>query len=64
MCGIFPNTTRPAIRKETMIEKAQEVIRKNLQTVQQIASLPGENAAESEVILNSIIHPATTQEDE
>jgi hypothetical protein len=45
-----------------MIEKAQEVIKKNLQTVQQIASMPGENAVESEVILNSIIQSVTTQE--
>jgi hypothetical protein len=62
VCGIFPDFTRPAIHKEAMIEKAQEVINKNLQTVQQIASPPGENAAESEVILNPIIQSVTTQE--
>jgi hypothetical protein len=45
-----------------MIQKAQEVIKKNLETVQQIAYLLGENAAESEVILNSIIQAVTTQE--
>jgi hypothetical protein len=45
-----------------MIQKAQEVIKKNLATVQQIAYLLGENAAESEVILNSIIQSVTTPE--
>jgi len=62
VCGIFQDITKPAIHKEAMIEKAQEVIKENQQTVQQIASLPGENAVESEVILNSIIQSVTTQE--
>jgi len=31
------------------------VIQKNLKTVQQIAYLLGENAADSEIILNSIV---------
>jgi len=60
--AFFQDITKPALHKEAMIEKAQEVIKKNLQTVQQIASMPGENAVESEVILNSIIQSVTTQE--
>ena len=60
--GIFQDITKPTIHKEPMIEKAHEVIKTNLQTVQQIASLLGENSAESEVILNSIIQSVTTQE--
>jgi iron only hydrogenase large subunit-like protein len=62
VCGIFQDITKPTIHKEAMIQKAQEVIKKNLETVQQIAYLLGENAAESEVILNSIIQSVTTQE--
>jgi len=62
VCGIFPDISRSAIHKEAIVEKAQEVIRENLQTVRQIASLPEENAAKSEVNLNSIIQPVTTQE--
>ena len=62
MCGIFQDITKPTVHKEAMIQKAQEVIKKNLATVQQIAFLLGENAAESEVILNSIIQAVTTQE--
>lgn len=60
VCGIFQDITKPTVHKEAMIQKAQEVIKRNLSTVQQIAYLLGENAAESEVILNSIIHSMTT----
>jgi PAS domain S-box-containing protein len=62
VCGIFQDITKPTIHREAMIQKAQDVIKKNLATVQQIAYLLGENAAESEVILNSIIHAMTTPE--
>ena len=50
------------LSKEAMIQKAREVIKKNLATIQQIAYLLGEHAAESEVILNSIIRSVTTPE--
>lgn len=60
--GIFQDITKPTIHKEAMIQKAQDVIKRNLATVQQIAYLLGENAAESEVILNSIIQSITTPE--
>lgn len=53
--GIFEDVTQPAVRKEQIIRRTQEVIQKNLQTVQQIAYLIGENAAESEIALNSIV---------
>ena len=53
--GIIQDITKPAVRKEQVIRKAREVIEKQLATTQQIASLLGENAAESEITLNSII---------
>ncbi|WP_420236677.1 [Fe-Fe] hydrogenase large subunit C-terminal domain-containing protein [Telmatobacter bradus] len=53
--GIFQDITEPAFQKEQIIERAREVIQKNLKTVQQIAYLLGENAADSEIILNSIV---------
>ena len=40
---------------EAVIEKAEEVIRKSMTSVQQIAALLGDNAAETEIMLNSII---------
>jgi iron only hydrogenase large subunit-like protein len=53
--GILQDITKPAVRKEQVIRKAREVIQKQLATTQQIAYLLGENAAESEITLNSII---------
>lgn len=52
--AVLKDVTEPVVQKEHIVEKAQEVIDKNLETVQKIAFLLGENAAESEVILNSI----------
>lgn len=53
--AIIQDITKPAVQREQVIRRAQEVIQKNLATVQQIAYLLGENAAESETTLNSII---------
>jgi len=53
--GIIQDITEPAVHKAQVIRKAREVIQKNLSTTQKIAYLLGENAAESEITLNSII---------
>lgn len=53
--AIFQDITSPVVRRKNIIEKAQQVISKNISTVQKIASLLGENAVDTEVILNSII---------
>ncbi len=53
--GIFQDVTVPWIRKDRVVSQARAVIRKNVATVQKIAYLLGENAAESETILQSII---------
>ena len=53
--GIIQDITAPAIQKEQIVKKAKQVITQNLQTVQKIAYLLGENASDSEVILNSIV---------
>jgi iron only hydrogenase large subunit-like protein len=55
LCGIFQDITKPIFQKEQIIGRTREVIQKNLKTVQQIAYLLGENAADSEIILNSIV---------
>ncbi|HWR52115.1 MAG TPA: [Fe-Fe] hydrogenase large subunit C-terminal domain-containing protein [Bryobacteraceae bacterium] len=55
VCGIFRDATKPTLEKEQIIQRARQVIQKNLLTVQQIAYLIGENAAESEITLNSIV---------
>ncbi len=53
--AVFQDITSPAVRKETIIKKTEEVIEKSLNSVQQIASLLGENAAETQLILSSLI---------
>jgi len=60
--GIIQDITKPAVQKEQVIRKAREVIQNSLSTVQKIAYLLGENAAESEITLNSIIESFTVQE--
>lgn len=62
--GIFQDITLPVVKKEQIIKKTQEVINKHLTTVQQIACLLGENAAESEVLLNSIIEMYSVEKGE
>ncbi len=53
--AVFQDITEPAIQKEQIMDRARAVIRKNLKTAQQIAYLLGENAADSQIILNSMV---------
>ncbi len=53
--GIIQDVTVPWVQRDNIIKKATQVLEKNVSTVQQIAYLLGENAAESESMLNSII---------
>jgi iron only hydrogenase large subunit-like protein len=53
--GIFNDVTEPQMKKEEVIKRAGEVISKNLETVQKIAYLLGENASQTEIVLNTII---------
>jgi len=62
--GILQDITEPAVRKAELIRKAQEVIQRSLATTQKIACLLGENAAESEITLNSIIESFSPAEPE
>lgn len=52
--GIIQDITEPAVQREQIIQRAQDVVRRNVTTVQKIAYLLGENAAETEMILESI----------
>lgn len=52
--GILQDITEPAVQREQILQRAQEVVRKNMATVQQIAFLLGENAAETEMMLDSL----------
>ncbi len=53
--GVVEDITAPQNQKKRTITQARKVIEKNLSVVQKIAFLLGENAAETESMLNSII---------
>lgn len=53
--GLFQDITAPWIQKDRVISQARKVMSQNLRTVQKIAYLLGENAAEAEAALTSII---------
>lgn len=52
--AIVENVTDNTLRHDEIRKKAQEVIQKNITTVQEIASLLGEHIVDTEVILSSI----------
>jgi len=60
--AILQDITQSTMHKEQIIARAQQVIQKNLTTVQQIAYLLGENAAESETTLNTIVESFSVKE--
>jgi len=60
---IIQDITKPAIKRDVVISKAQGVIKNNLMTVQKIAFLLGETAAETEITLNEIISAYKTNEE-
>ncbi|MBN2261927.1 MAG: PAS domain S-box protein [Prolixibacteraceae bacterium] len=53
--AIIRDMSAPMLERAEIIERARQVNRKNMKTVQQIAFLLGENAAQTEELLNSII---------
>lgn len=52
--GIIQDVTNMEMKKEQIAERARDVIKKNLATVQQIACTLGEHMAETEILLRSI----------
>ncbi|MBN1971365.1 MAG: PAS domain S-box protein [Candidatus Delongbacteria bacterium] len=53
--AVIVDMTNPVTNKEEIIERTEEVIRRNLETVHQVAYLLGENAAKTEDMLGSLI---------
>jgi PAS domain-containing protein len=53
--GVIYDMTAPEQQRERTVSRAKKIIEKNVETVQKIAFLLGENAAETESILNAII---------
>ncbi|MDO4574479.1 MAG: [Fe-Fe] hydrogenase large subunit C-terminal domain-containing protein [Planctomycetia bacterium] len=52
--GVIQDVTQTELRREQVAEKAREVIRKNVLTVQNIARCLGEHMAETEILLNQV----------
>ncbi|MBN1616013.1 MAG: PAS domain-containing protein [Spirochaetales bacterium] len=61
-CGVIQDVTAPQVRRDRVIRQTRRVIDKNLAVVQKIAFLLGENAAETEATLNSIIESFSVDE--
>ncbi len=61
--AILRDMSQPFIRQEEVINRAKAVNQKNLETVQKIAYLLGENASETEDMLNSIVEFYTLSEE-
>jgi PAS domain-containing protein len=62
VAGTLDDITRPASLRRNTVMRARNIIEKNVEAVQKIAFLLGENAAETEAILNSIIESHTVEE--
>lgn len=57
--GILQDLHEPYVHQEWMMEQTQEVIRKYMATVQQVACLLGENAAYTDATLRSVMAGTT-----
>ncbi len=53
----------PHVRREQVVKRVEEVIRLNLETVQKIAYLLGENASETEIRLNNVLEAFNEEEE-
>jgi PAS domain-containing protein len=62
VAGALDDITRTASVRRNTVMRARRIIEKNVTAVQKIAFLLGENAAETEAILNSIIESHTIEE--
>jgi len=60
---VVQDITEPAMKRDVVISKAEEVIKQNLLNVQKIAFLLGETAAETEITLNEIVDAYKTSGD-
>jgi iron only hydrogenase large subunit-like protein len=55
VCGIMRDLIVPEVRNDEIVKRTQKVIQENLETVQKIAYLLGENASRTETMLNTIL---------
>jgi PAS domain S-box-containing protein len=61
--AVIRDMSAPVLVREEIISRAQRVNKKNIETVQKIAFLLGENAAQTEELINSIIQSYSYSDD-
>jgi len=61
--AVVRDLTIPEVRNDEIARRTRDVIKENLQTVQKIAYLLGENASRTEVVLSSILDTITNDEE-
>lgn len=59
--GFFQDVTKTEMKHEEISNLAQEVIHKNLESVQEIACKLGENMAETEILLRTLVRGFSSQ---
>ena len=59
--GILQDLHEPFVRQEWMLEQTQKVIRKYMETVQQVACLLGENAAYTDATLRAVMNSVSSK---
>jgi len=62
--GIILDVTQAEMHRGEISRRAEEVIRKNLTTVQEIAALLGENMAETEILLRRLADDYSNRQDD
>lgn len=62
VCGIIQNLRDPDVNRQMVQDRTREVIHRNMEVVQQIAYLLGENASYTETMLNTIVNTQDTNE--
>lgn len=61
--AVVRDLTIPEVRNDEIARRTKDVIKENLETVQKIAYLLGENASRTEAMLSSILETITTDEE-
>ena len=59
--AIIQDIQVPHVRRDQVVKRVEDVIKLNLETVQKIAYLLGENASETEIMLNGILDAFSKQ---
>ena len=61
--AVVRDLTIPEVRNDEIARRTKDVIKENLETVQKIAYLLGENASKTEAMLSSILETITTDDE-